>query len=271
MTTDHSSLSMKSIFKLSISGLWAIILSAHFFSALTQAAERENSLTVYAAASLINSLDEIGANFTKQTGVKIKFSYGASSTLARQIEAGAKVDLFFSADNEWMDYLQQRSLINKESRKPLLGNRLVLVAPINNNAKIKIEPGFALADLLGNERLAIADPDSVPAGKYAKAALLTLGAWQSVSNKLVRADNVRTTLAFVDRMEVPLGIVYETDALMDNKVRIVDYFPLESHPPIVYPVALATGATPGAGEFLKYLSSDASRQVLTKAGFLVMK
>lgn len=232
-------------------------------------ADTDPTLTVYAAASLTNALDQIGTDYTKESGVKIKFSYGASSTLARQIEAGASTDVFFSADNDWMDYLQQRNLIDKSSRKPLLGNRLVLIAPANSNAQIKIAQGFALSTLLGKERLAVADPDSVPAGKYAKAALTKLGVWDSVSDKLVRADNVRTALTFVDRAEAPLGIVYETDAIADSKVRIVDRFPADSHSPIIYPVALTHSAPETAKTFIAFLNSITAQTIFKRYGFTV--
>jgi molybdate transport system substrate-binding protein len=239
------------------------------------AADAEPVITVYAAVSLTNVLDELGTQYSKETGIGIRLSYGASSTLARQIEAGAKADVFFSADNDWMDYLQERNLINKASRKSLLGNQLVLIAPTTSKVQVKIAPGVALSNILGRERLAIADPVSVPAGKYAKAALIKLGVWESIADKLVRADNVRTALTFVDRMEVPLGIVYETDAMMDNKVRIVDRFPTDSHAPIVYPIALAASATPrttsSAEKFIAYLSSEPAQVVFKKAGFTILK
>jgi len=249
-----------------ICSLWIWLIA----SPLLYAADEDSALRIYAAASLTNALDEIGTSFTRKTGVAIKYSYGASSTLARQIEAGAKADIFMSADNDWMDYLQQRHLINAASRKTLFGNQLVLIAPADSNTKVKIAPGFALTTILGKERLAIADPDSVPAGKYAKAALTTLGVWNTVADKLVRADNVRTALTFVDRMETPLGIVYETDAMMDAKVRIVDTFPASSHPAIVYPVALTIGADASAEKFLAFLHSPTAQAVFKKCGFTTL-
>ena len=235
------------------------------------AAAEEVALRVYAAASLTNALDEIGQTYTGNSGQVIKFSYGSSSTLAKQIEAGASADVFFSADNDWMDYLQQHELINVASRRSLLSNRLVLITSASSTLQLKIAPGFALAATLGKERLAIGDPDSVPVGKYAKAALVKLGVWDSIVDKLVRADNVRAAMSFVDRSEVALGIVYETDVLTDNKARIVDRFPADTHPPIVYPVALTTSAVSSANNFIAYLGSAPATAIFKKYGFIVLQ
>ncbi|HVY24187.1 MAG TPA: molybdate ABC transporter substrate-binding protein [Steroidobacteraceae bacterium] len=228
-------------------------------------------LTVYAAASLTNALDEIGRGYTEQSGQQVKFSYGASSTLARQIEAGATADVFFSADNDWMDYLESHNLINKASRKAMLGNTLVLIAPADSAIKLKISPHFALAATLGQNKLSTGDPDSVPVGMYARAALTTLGVWNEVADKLVRADNVRTALTFVDHAEAALGIVYETDAMVDSKVRIVDRFPADTHPPIVYPAALTSNATAGAEKFIAYLNSADAQAIFKKYGFKTLR
>lgn len=251
-----------------LSNLIALIV---FFSPSLYAADATAALTVYAAASLTNVLDEIGGNYIRETGQAVKFSYGASSTLARQIEAGASADIFFSADNDWMDYLQTRNLINQSSRQSMLGNTLVLIAPADSTIKLKISPHFALAAALSQSRLATGDPDSVPVGKYARAALTTLGVWDDIADKLVRADNVRTALTFVDRAEATLGIVYETDALVDNKVRIVDRFPANTHPPIVYPVALTVTAAAGADKFITYMHSTAAQAVFKKYGFTILR
>lgn len=234
-------------------------------------AEPQKPLIVYAAASLTNALDEIGRSYTDHSGQQVKFSYGASSVLARQIEAGATADVFFSADNDWMDYLQTRNLINKTSRKAVLGNTLVLIAPADSTIKLKIAPRFALAAALGQNKFTTGDPDSVPVGKYARAALTTLGVWNEVADKLVRADNVRTALTFVDRGEASLGIVYETDALADNKVRIVDRFPTGTHQPIVYPVALTTSAAVDADKFIAYMRSATAQATFKKYGFTVLQ
>ena len=225
-------------------------------------------IVVFAAASLKNALDDAGAAYEKETGVKALVSYAASSTLAKQVESGAPADIFISADLDWMDYLQKRNLIKPERRLTLLGNRLVLIAPANSTAKIEIQPGFALAELLGNERLAMADPGAVPAGKYGKAALEKLGVWASVSSKVAPAEDVRAALLLVSRGETPLGIVYATDAAADKGVRIVAAFPEDSHPPIVYPAAeVAGGANPAAAALLDFLKSDRARPFFERQGF----
>jgi molybdate transport system substrate-binding protein len=235
------------------------------------AAERTGegpSIVVFAAASLTDALQELGGDFTKSAGIAVKFSFAASSALARQIESGAPADVFVSADTEWMDYLQTRNLIQPGSRRELLGNSLVLVAPAASTLTLVIEPHFALADALGKGRLATGDPDSVPVGRYAKAALTSLDVWNSIEPRLVRADNVRAALAFVDRNEVPLGIVYKTDALVDKGVRIVDTFPAGTHPPITYPIALKVGAKTEAGRFTDYLRTPGADAVFVKFGFV---
>lgn len=237
-------------------------------SAPTQAADAPNrELLVFAAASLTNVLDEVGTAYTQQTQQKVKFSYAASSALARQLEAGARADVFFSADLEWMDYVQARNLIDRTTRRNVLGNRLVLVAPADSKIELKIAPGFALAAALGDGRLATGDPESVPVGKYARSALTSLGVWNDVADRLVRADNVRSALAFIARGETPLGIVYETDARVEKRVRVVAFFPADSHPPIVYPVAVTAGAAPAARQFVEFLSSAAAQRAFEKYGF----
>jgi len=224
-------------------------------------------ITVFAAASLTNAMQDLGDAFTKETSIPVRFSFAASSALARQIENGAPADIFFSADLEWMDYLQSRNLIQRDTRHDVLGNRLVLIAPSDSLVKLKIEPNFALAAALGKGRLATGDPDSVPAGRYAREALTTLGVWSSVEGHLVRADSVRSALAFVDRGEAQLGIVYETDALIDKRVRVVDVFPASSHLPIKYPVALTTAAKGGAAKFLAYIRGPAGELAFKASGF----
>jgi molybdate transport system substrate-binding protein len=233
------------------------------------AAEPEKiTLTVFGAASLTNVLQDVGDAFTKETSIAVKFSFAASSTLARQIENGAPADIFMSADSDWMDYLQTRQLIQPSTRKDIVGNRLVLIAPANSSVKLKIEPNFALAAALGQGRLATGDPGSVPVGRYAEAALTKLGVWNQIEQRIVRADNVRSALTFVDRGEAPLGIVYETDALIDKKVRVVDVFPADSHPPIVYPVALTRTAQSAASRFIAFLESPAAAQTFKSYGFV---
>jgi molybdate transport system substrate-binding protein len=229
----------------------------------------DRELLVFAAASLTNALDEIGTAYAQQTQQHVKFSYAASSALARQLEAGSRADVFFSADVEWMDYLQARNLVDRSTRRNLLSNRLVLVAPADSKIELKIAPGFALGAALGsNGRLATGDPDSVPVGKYARSALTSLGVWNEVADRLVRADNVRSALAFIARGETPLGIVYETDARVEKRVRIVDFFPADSHPPIVYPVAVTATARPAARQFVEFLQSAPAREIFKKNGFM---
>lgn len=224
-------------------------------------------VTVYAAASLANALREVGAAFTAQGGPEVRFSFASSSSLARQIESGAPVDGFVSADTEWMDYLASRSLIDPATRRDLLGNRLVLIAPADSRVQLTIARDFPIAAALGDGRLATGDPESVPVGRYARAALTYLNVWTQVEKRLVRADNTRSALHFVALGEAPLGVVYETDARVEPRVRIVGVFPPGSHPAIVYPAALAPGAPPAARAFLAYLSSPSARAVFARHGF----
>jgi molybdate transport system substrate-binding protein len=224
-------------------------------------------ITVFAAASLTNVLQEVGDGFTKETSIPVRFSFAASSALARQIENGSPADIFFSADLEWMDYLQTRNLIQRATRHDVLGNRLVLIAPAGSTLKLKIEPQFALLAALGKGRLSTGDPDSVPVGRYAREALGNLGVWEDVKDRLIRADSVRSALAFVDRGEAPLGIVYETDALIDKNVRMVDVFPAASHQPIVYPVALTGTAQADAARLLAYIRGAAAEVTFKAYGF----
>lgn len=228
-------------------------------------------VTVFAAASLTNAMQDIGKEFEAATGTKVKFSFAASSLLARQIEAGGEADMFFSADTEWMSYLADRNLIQPATRKDLLSNRLVLIATKDSTIKLEIKPGFPLAQALGNERLAVADPDSVPAGRYARSALTSLGVWGSVAEKLVRAENVRVALAYVARGEAPLGIVYETDAKAEPGVKVIDVFPADSHLPITYPVALTTSGTSGeAKAFLDFVAGAKAQAIFKSYGFIVL-
>ncbi len=221
-------------------------------------------VTVFAAASLADALDAAARSY----GAKVTVSYGASSTLARQIENGAPADVFISADLDWMDFLGERKLVVPGSRVNLLRNRLVLIAPADSRASLEIKPGFSLAAALGGGRLAMANPQGVPAGKYGKAALESLGVWRSVADRIAPAENVRAALALVARGEAPFGIVYRTDALAEKKVKIVGEFPAGSHPPIVYPAAaVATGRRDAAQAFLDYLGSARARAVFAAHGF----
>ena len=245
-------------------GLTLFLLSAA--SALPPA--RAADVTVFAAASLKEALDEQARQFEATTGNKVIISYGASSALAKQVDAGAPADAFISADLDWMDYVDQRGLLMPNTRVNLLRNTLVLIAPASSKATLRIGPRFALAAELGREKLAMANPDSVPAGKYGRSALERLGVWGSVEKQVARAENVRAALALVSRGEAPFGIVYSTDALSDKGVKIVDTFPPGSYPPIVYPAALlASGKSPAAMPLLDYLRSVAARSTWEKYGF----
>jgi molybdate transport system substrate-binding protein len=226
------------------------------------------ALIVFAAASLTNVLSELSPAWEKRTGVGTKSSFASSSVLARQIEAGGNADVFVSADQEWMDYLQSRNLLDASSRRDLVGNRLVLIAPADTKGGLTIAHGFPLLEALRGGRLSTGDPDTVPVGRYARSALESLGVWDDVADRLVRADNVRGAMMFVARGEVPLGIVYATDALVDKKVRVVDTFPLDSHGPIAYPAAVVRGARSEAAAYLAFLASDEAAPVWKRYGFL---
>jgi molybdate transport system substrate-binding protein len=239
------------------------------FSGITQAAEPEKpALLVFAAASLTNVLGELAPAYEKASGIPVKLSFAASSVLARQIEAGSNAAVFISADQEWMNYLQARKLISVSSRANVVANRLVLIAPADSSVQLKISRGFKLADALGGGRLATGDPDTVPVGRYARSALMKLGVWDQVEDRLVRADNVRGAMTFVARGEAPLGIVYATDAHVDPKVRVVATFPDNSHSPITYPAAATVTAGPDAAAFVVFLRSSTAAPIWKKHGFL---
>jgi molybdate transport system substrate-binding protein len=252
-------------------GRLGLVFALLLLSLAGNAAAEQPSITVFAAASLTNVLQDLGDGFTKETSIPVRFSFAASSALAKQIENGAPAEVFFSADLEWMDYLQGRNLIQRDTRHDVLGNRLVLIAPVDSKIKLKIEPHFALAAALGKQHLATGDPDAVPVGRYAREALTSLGVWNEVADRLVRADSVRSALAFVDRGEAPLGIVYETDALVDKTVRIVDVFPANSHLPIVYPVALTIAAKADAAKFVAYVRGPAGDVAFKAYGFTPLR
>ncbi|HVP87567.1 MAG TPA: molybdate ABC transporter substrate-binding protein [Casimicrobiaceae bacterium] len=242
-----------------------LALAGSFAPAISSA----QSITVFAAASLKEALDEQTARFEADTGRHVTVAYGASSALAKQIEAGAPASIFVSADLDWMDYLEQQSLLAQGSRTNLLGNSLVLIVPTRSSTSLKIAPGFALAAALGTDKLAIAVPESVPAGKYAREALQSLGVWNAVEKQTVRAENVRGALALVARGEAAFGIVYRTDALAEPAVRIVDTFPDSTHAPIVYPIALVKAANSRtAAAFADFLRSPVARAIWSKHGFV---
>jgi molybdate transport system substrate-binding protein len=236
-------------------------------------AAAENRVTVFAAASMKTALDAANAAYAKQAGVQVTVSYAASSALAKQIEAGAPADVFISADQDWMNYLSERKLINAGSRNNLLGNAIVLVSAKDKAKPVEIKPGFDLAGLLGADgRLAMGAVESVPAGKYGKAALEKLRVWASVSTKVAGAENVRAALALVSRGEAPYGIVYATDAAADEGVAVVGTFPADTHPPIIYPAALL-GHSPSkaAADYLAFLKSEQAAEFFRSQGFTVLK
>jgi molybdate transport system substrate-binding protein len=228
----------------------------------------QEKLTVFAAASLKNALDDVNAAFTKASGIKVTASYAASSALAKQIENGAPADVFVSADLKWMEYAAEKKAIKPETRINLLGNRLVLIAGKDSElGDVKIDDGFDIARLAGDGRVAVADTKAVPAGFYAKEALEKLGAWKAAEPKLAQAENVRATLAYVARGEAPVGIVYETDAKVEPNVKIIGTFPADSHTPVIYPVAATVNAKAGTVKYLNFLRSGAAKAVFEKYGF----
>jgi molybdate transport system substrate-binding protein len=232
------------------------------------AAAQEKSIIVFAAASMKNALDDVDAAFTKKTGIRVLASYAASSALMKQIEQGAPADVYVSADLQWMDYGSQKKLVQDQTRVNLLGNRLVLVAPKDSKiGNVVIGPDLDLAKLADGGRIATGDVRAVPVGLYAKAALEKLGLWASVEPKMAMADNVRAALILVARGEAALGIVYETDAKVEPGVKIIGVFPDDSHPPIVYPVALTINAKPEAAQYLAFLRTQAAKSVFDGYGF----
>jgi molybdate transport system substrate-binding protein len=244
----------------------AAFIALGFISA--PALAQDKNLTVFAAASMKNALDDIDAAYTAKTGVKVAASYAASSVLAKQIEQGAPADVFVSADTDWMDYAISRKTINVPTRVNLLGNSIVLIAPKDSKIdKVAIGPGFDLSKLAGDGKIATGDVKAVPVGKYAKAALEKLGAWQAAEPKFAMAESVRAALTLVARGEAVLGIVYSTDAKVEPGVKIVGTFPADSHPPIIYPVAATTTAKPETTDYLAFLRSSAAKTILEKYGF----
>ncbi len=253
-------------------GFIAVAASLALILSGAPALAQSRGVLVFAAASLKNAFDAIDASYQRETGKHVTVSLAASSTLAKQIANGAPADIFISADLAWMDYLAKKNLIKPATRKNLLGNELVLIAPKGSAVRVEIEPGFPLARLLGGGRLAMADTSAVPAGIYGKAALEKLGVWASVESRIAQAENVRAALALVALGEAPLGIVYRTDAAVEPNVRVVGVFPDDTHPPIIYPVALtAAAANPDAAGFLEYLESPKAAALFEKQGFRVLK
>jgi molybdate transport system substrate-binding protein len=247
--------------------LRALLLS---FAILIAAPARAEPARIFAAASLTDAMTAAGDLYARSGRERPVFAFAASSTLARQIEQGARADLFVSADEDWMDYLAERRLIDPASRRSLFSNTLVLIAPADRPFTLAIRPGFDLAGALRGGRLAVADPETVPAGRYARAALTHFGAWEGVSQSLARAENVRTALRYVELGEAAAGIVYRTDALAAGaRVVVVGSFPASSHPPIVYPAAIVReGAGAEAAAFLAFLHTPPARAVFERMGFL---
>ncbi|MFA5989550.1 MAG: molybdate ABC transporter substrate-binding protein [Sphingomonas sp.] len=231
--------------------------------------QKSAPITVFAAASLADALPAVARAYTARTGVQVRFSFASSAVIARQLAAGARAELFMTADIDWMDYAEARNLILHDSRTVLLRGRLALIGPADSKVALKIGPGFALAAALGKRgRLAVGDPDYVPAGRYARAALLSLNVWANIVDRTVRADNVRVALAYVARKEAPLGIVYETDALVEPRVRIIDIFPTTAHPPIVYPLAITSRASNGARGLYNFLQGPEAGAIFSRYGFM---
>jgi molybdate transport system substrate-binding protein len=240
-------------------------------TALTPAAAQEK-VTVFAAASMKNALDNANKAWSAEAGKETTVSYAASSALAKQIESGAPADIFISADLDWMKYLSDKKLVKEDTRSSWLGNRIVLVAPKDNAKPVDIKQGFDLAGLIADGKLAMGAPDSVPAGKYGKAALEKLGVWSSVEKSVAGAESVRAALALVSRGEAPYGIVYATDAAADPGVAVVGTFPEDSHPAIIYPIAILSESKSGdAAAYLDYLKSDKAASFFEKEGFTVLK
>ena len=235
-------------------------------------AKAQDSMVVFAAASLKNALDEIAATWSKDTGKPApKISYAASSALAKQLEQGAPADMFISADLDWMDYAAGKNLIKADTRFNLLGNKIVLIAPKDSKTTTLAIKGDNLAKALAGGRLSMANVEAVPAGKYGKAALEKLGAWPAVKDSIAQAENVRAALLLVARGEAPLGIVYSTDAAAEPNVKIVATFPEDSHPPIIYPAALTKDSrSADAKAFLDFLRSGKARTAFEKQGFTVL-
>jgi len=230
---------------------------------------QQHDVTVFAAASLKDALDAAVQSYAADGHSKVVVSYGASAALAKQIDNGAPADLFISANEEWMDYLAKRGLIDASTRADFVGNSLVLIAPKDSPLFLKIAPGFPLAAALQDGRLAMGDPANVPAGTYGKSALEHLGVWDSVASKTAYGADVRAVLALVERGEAPAGIVYATDAAASSKVTVVGTFPDDSHPPVAYPIAAMKNVSKDARDFYQFLRSPSAQAIFRKFGFMV--
>lgn len=248
-----------------------IVIGVAAAFATVPGAQAQEKVTVFAAASLKNALDAVNTACEAEVGEAATVSYAASSALAKQIEEGAPADVFMSADLDWMNYLSDKNLINKDTEVKLLGNKIVLVAPADSKAETRIEKGFDLAGLIGDGKLAMGDFKAVPAGKYGKAALESLGVWASVEGKVAQAENVRAALKLVATGEAALGIVYQTDANAEKGVKVIGTFPEDSHPPIIYPVAQTAGSKDAeTPKFLKCLQTAKAKELFEGQGFTVL-
>jgi molybdate transport system substrate-binding protein len=246
-----------------------LLAPALLFALATPAAADE--VVVFAAASMKTALDAFAESWTAETGHDVTVSYAGSNALAQQIIQGAPADIFISAAVNWMDEVEKTGLVVPDTRTDLLGNTLVLIAHGQGAAPVEIGPGFDLAALLGDEKLAMALVDAVPAGQYGKAALETLGLWEAVAPSVAQSDNVRAALVLVSTGEAPYGIVYATDAAADDNVTIVGTFPPDSYPPIRYPAALLTEAADEADRaFLAALRTEAARAAFEAQGFVML-
>lgn len=248
-----------------------LFLLAACVVAASPVSRAEEPVRVFAAASLTTVLDDLAVKWRADGHPKPSLAYGGSSMLAKQIEAGAPADLFASADTGWMNYLDERGLVDRETRVDLLGNQLVLVAPPGKAFRVDMKRGFDFAGAFQG-KLCTGEPGVVPVGIYAKQALESLGWWASIQGRIVGTDDVRTALAFVERGECGAGIVYSTDAAISDKVEVVARFPADSHKPIVYPFALIKDGRASARAFLDYLrSSPAAAESFGRHGFVLLK
>lgn len=231
-------------------------------------AQNKNEIIIFAASSLTDAVKEIGANYQAITGVKITYSFASSALISKQIEAGAPADIIMTADSDWMDYIQNKNLIQTKTRTNLLGGHLVLIAPKSDNPNLTIAPNFPIAQYLGPQgKIAIANPDYVPAGKYAKSSLIKYGVWDKIADNIIRTENVRMALNYVARGDAKLGIVYKSDAFVEKNIKIIAEFPDNSHQPIIYPIALSSKANSNAIGFYNYLKSPYAMGIYGNFGF----
>jgi len=264
LSTKRSQIILLSLAIVGVAGIFAPRLFHHFRADSRR--ETGVTLTVFAAMSTIDALRDIARDYEVTHPERIRFNFASSGTLARQLESGAKADLFISADVKWMDEVAKRGLIVQESRRDLLGNALVLIAPVRKSPKVRMELSFDLAGALDG-RLAIGDPQAVPAGRYAREALAAMK-WED-NLRLLPCLDVRATLAAVERGEAAAGIVYASDTAMTDKIKVIGTFPESSHSPIRYPAALGTHAVPEAAALLGFLSGPDARRIFTRHGFII--